>query len=173
MMTLAFKDKGDMIFLIGKSSNDIACSQYIYSYHGIRESPAPEFDLDFEYRVQSAVKGLIQKNLVRSAHDVSDGGLYINLVESSLPRNLGFDITSPAEVRKDAFLFGESQSRIVVSVTNSRETDFIDFMMETGLPFSAVGHVTKGELRIDDQSFGFISDVKKSYQTAIQNMLSE
>jgi len=173
MMTLTFKDKGDMIFLIGESSNDIACSQYIYSYHGIKESPAPEFDLDFEFRVQSAVKGLIQKNLVRSAHDVSDGGLFLNLVESSLPGDLGFDITSPAEVRKDAFLFGESQSRIVVSVTNSRETDFIDFMMDAGLPFSALGHVTKGELRIDDQSFGFISDVKKIYQSAIQNLLSE
>jgi len=173
MMTLAFKDKGDMIFLIGKSSNNIACSQYLYSFHGIKESPAPEFDLDFEFKVQEAVKGLIQKNLVRSAHDVSDGGLFLNLVESALPRDLGFDITSPAEVRKDAFLFGESQSRIVVSVTISRETDFIDFMMAAGLPFSALGHVTKGELRIDDQSFGFIRDVSKSYKTSIETMLFE
>ena len=98
--------------------------------------------------------------MIRSAHDVSDGGLYITLVESAMPRELGFDITSPAEIRKDAFLFGEAQSRIVVTVNHAMETDFIDFMMDQDLHFSALGHVTKGELRVDDVSFGFINDVK-------------
>jgi phosphoribosylformylglycinamidine synthase len=88
-----------------------------------------------------------------------------------MPRDLGFDITCPAEIRKDAFLFGESQGRIVVSVTESKETDFIDFMMNLKVPFSALGHVTKGELRIDDLSYGFISDVKKSYFSALDKIL--
>jgi phosphoribosylformylglycinamidine synthase len=115
--------------------------------------------------------GLIRGGLIRSAHDVSDGGLYVTLVESAMPRNLGFDITSPAEVRKDAFMFGEAQSRIVVSVNQAEEDDFIDFMMEQKLQFSALGHVTKGELRVDDESFGFISDVKKNYMTALEKYL--
>jgi len=172
-MTLAFKEKGDVIFLIGKSVNDIACSQYLYSYHDVKKSPPPVFDLDFEYEIQDAVKGLIRNNLVRSAHDVSDGGLFVSLVESAMPRDLGFDITSPAEVRIDAFLFGEAQSRIIVSVTRSKETDFIDFMIDRDLPFSALGHVTKGELRIDDLSFAFIGDIKKGYFTTIEKILNE
>jgi phosphoribosylformylglycinamidine synthase len=172
-MSLDFKEKGDMIFLIGKSVNDLAGSQYLLTVHGISESPAPHFDLDYEYRIQEAVKGLIQGRMIQSAHDVSDGGLYITLVESAMPRGFGFDITSPAEIRKDAFLFGEAQSRVVVSVNQAMETDFIDFMMEQELHFSALGHVTKGELRVDDISFGFINDVKKTYLTTLEKILDE
>lgn len=170
-MTLAFKEKGDMIFLIGRSVNDISCSQYLYSWHGIRSSPPPAFNLDEEYKIHEAVRGLIENYLIRSAHDISDGGLFVSLAESAMPRDLGFDITSPAEIRKDAFLFGESQGRVVVSVTQSKETDFIDFMMNMNVPFSALGHVTKGELRIDDLSFGFISDIKRSYLSALDKIL--
>jgi phosphoribosylformylglycinamidine synthase II len=170
-MTLAFKEKGDMIFLIGKSVNDISSSEYLYSWHGIKKSPPPEFNIDEECRIQEVIKGLINNYLIQSAHDVSDGGLFVSLAESAIPRDLGFDITSPAEIRKDAFLFGESQGRIIVSVTQSKETDFIDFMMNMKVPFSALGHVTKGELRIDDLSFGFISDVKKSYFSALDKIL--
>jgi len=171
IMSLDFKEKGDMIFLIGESVNDLAGSQYLHSVHGIRESPAPHFDLDYEYRIQEAVKGLIRGRMIRSAHDVSDGGLYITLVESAMPRKLGFDITSPAEIRKDAFLFGEAQSRVVVTVNQATETDFIDYMMDLDLHFSALGHVTKGELRVDDVSFGFINDVKKVYLTALEKIM--
>jgi phosphoribosylformylglycinamidine synthase len=170
-MTIAFKEKGDMIYLIGESVNDISSSEYLYSWHKIKKSPPPAFDLDSEFRIQEAVKGLITSHLVRSVHDVSDGGLFVTLSESAMPRDLGFDITSPAEIRKDAFLFGESQGRIVASVTEAKETDFIDFMMNLKVPFSALGHVTKGELRIDDLSFGFISDIKKSYCCALEKIL--
>ena len=168
MMSLDFKEKGDVIFLIGKSVNDLACSQYLYSIKGIKESPPPHFDIDYEYRIQRAVLGLIKGGMIRSAHDVSDGGLYVTLVESALPRDLGFDITSPAEVRKDAFLFGEAQSRIVVTVNEAEDDDFIDFMMDQQLNFSALG-----ELRVDDASFGFISDVRKIYMSSLEDVLEE
>jgi phosphoribosylformylglycinamidine synthase II len=170
-MTMAFKDKGDMIYLVGESVNDISCSEYLCSWHRNKKSPPPVFNLESEFRIQEAVKGLIANRLIRSAHDVSDGGLFVTLAESAMPRDLGFDITSPAEIRKDAFLFGESQGRIVVSVTEAKETDFIDHMMNLKVPFSALGHVTKGELRIDDLSFGFISDIKKSYCCALEKIL--
>ena len=172
-MSLDFKEKGDMIFLIGRSQNDLAGSQYLCSVHGIKKSPAPHFDLDYEYRVQGVVRELIRGRMVRSAHDVSDGGLYITLVESAMPNGLGFDITSPAEIRKDAFLFGEAQSRVVVTVNKERETEFIDFMMDQNMQFSALGHVTKGELRVDDVSFGFINDVKRAYLSTLGKILDE
>lgn len=170
--SLAFEEKGHMIFLIGKSHNDIASSEYLYSYHGIKQSPAPYFDLDEEFAIQQALLDLIAKNLVQSAHDVSDGGLFIALLESAMPRNLGFDITTDAEIRTDAFLFGESQGRIVVSVSPSRETHFIDYMVEHGIPFTALGHVTKSEIRIDDVSFGFVTDLKQLYDTALEKIMA-
>lgn len=170
--TLAFKEKGHMIYLIGRSHNDIASSEYLYSYHGVKGSPAPHFDLEEEYRIQQAVYQLINKNYIQSAHDVSDGGLFITLLESAMPKGLGFDITTDAEIRSDAFLFGESQGRIVVTVSTSRETNFIDFMVENKIPFFALGHVTKSEIRVDDVSFGFIADLKKIYDNAIDDLIS-
>jgi phosphoribosylformylglycinamidine synthase len=171
--TLSFRKKGDMIYLIGRSYNDIASSEYLYSYLEIKESPAPHFDLDEEYEVQRLIKALIKQNLIHSAHDVSDGGLFVALLESSMPENFGFDITSDAEIRTDAFLFGESQSRVIVSVSASREAAFIDFVGQYNVPISTLGHVTKSEIRVDDTSFGFISDFKKLYDTALENVLNK
>lgn len=173
VMTVNFKVKGDMIFLVGRSDNDISSSEYLSFVHLINESAAPKFDLEYEVKLQEVVGSLIKNQLVSSAHDVSMGGLFVTLVECSLPGGLGFDITSPAEIRGDAFLFGESQSRVVVSVTPEQETDFLDFMMETGLHFSALGHVTKEELRIDDVSFGFISDYARDFENALEHLLGD
>lgn len=170
-MTMPFKNKGNMIFLIGRSQNDISSSEYLVSYHGIKESPPPHFDLDFEHKVHKVVMDIIRFSLVRSAHDISEGGLFITLLESGMPRCLGFDITTDAEIRKDAFLFGEAQSRVIVTVAPSRETDFIDFMLKQDMPFFTLGHVTKGDCRIDDISFGFICDLTKEYDQAIEKYI--
>jgi len=169
--TLAFKEKGHMIYIIGRSRNDIASSEYLYSYLGVKASPAPFFDLEEEFDVHNAVYELISKNFIQSAHDVSDGGLFINLLECAMPKGLGFDITTDAEIRSDAFLFGESQGRVVVTVSPSRETHFIDYMVESKVPFSALGHVTKSEIRVDDLSFGFVADYKKVYDNSIEELI--
>jgi len=172
-MTMAFKRKGTMIYLIGKSRNDISSSEYLASFHHIEKSPPPYFDLDEEYKVQAAVSSLIKFSLVLSAHDISEGGLYISLIESGIPKCLGFDITTDAEVRRDAFLFGEAQGRVVVSVSTTRETEFIDFMLKQNIPFSALGHITKGEVRVDDVSYGFICDLTKDYKESLERVFQD
>lgn len=169
--SLAFQNKGDMIYMLGKVSNDIASSEYLFSYHNVKLSPAPEFNLSFEVELVNLLQELASKNLVNSMHDISEGGLYISLLESAMPNELGFDITTPAEIRTDAFLFGESQSRVVISVSCNKEEEFLDFMLEKNFPFNSLGHVTKGELRIDDSSFGFISDQKAIYDNALANKM--
>ena len=115
--TLDFKNEGDTIYLIGESKNDISSSEYLYSFHKIKNTPAPFFDLETEYKVQQIVTALIRSKAINSAHDLSDGGLFMTLLESSMVNNLGFEISSDSSVRKDAFLFGEAQSRVVVSVS--------------------------------------------------------
>jgi phosphoribosylformylglycinamidine (FGAM) synthase-like enzyme len=67
--------------------------------------------------MHQVVKQLIKHKVIQSAHDVSDGGLYITLVESAMPNGLGFEIETDDAIRKDAFLFGEAQGRVVVSVS--------------------------------------------------------
>jgi phosphoribosylformylglycinamidine synthase len=167
IMTLDFKQKGDLIFLIGDSVNDIASSEYLYSFHKIEAAPAPHFDLEREFLIQEAVKGLIENKLINAAHDCSDGGLFMTLAEMSFPRELGFDIVSDAEVREDAFLFGEAQSRVVVTLTENTEEDFLEFMITTGLPFTLLGHVTKGKMCVDDDHYGFVQEYKDIYDNSL------
>lgn len=171
VMTVSFQTKGDMIYLVGESSNDLSGSEYLAKMHLIEETAAPEIDLEYELKIQKVVSEIIKKRYISSAHDISMGGLFIALVECCLANGLGFDITSPAEVREDAFLFGESQSRIIVSVNPDNETEFLDFMMEQDIPFSALGHVTKEELRVDDTSFGFIADYARDFEEALGKLL--
>ncbi|MFO7789333.1 MAG: phosphoribosylformylglycinamidine synthase subunit PurL [Bacteroidales bacterium] len=170
---LGFKRKGDMIFLLGKSKDDISSSEYLYHYHKIKNTPAPYFNLDFEFKLNQILQTLAKEKLVESMHDVSDGGLFVTLAESSFDNDLGFDITSDAEVRKDAFLFGEAQGRVVVSVEPDKESDFIDLMIDNDFPFSTLGHVTKAEIRVDDISFGFVKDLKKIYNSALESQINE
>lgn len=171
--TLMFKHKGDMIFLIGESKNDINASEYAKLWHGVAASAPPHYNYREEQEVQAIVAKIIQKKLVRSVHDVSNGGLFFTLLESAAPLELGFDITTDAEIRKDAFLFGESQSRVVVSVAPQKQNDFIDAMVEAGVPFSTLGHVTKGEIRIDDESYGYIADLRKKFLTRFKLWLEK
>jgi phosphoribosylformylglycinamidine synthase len=173
MMTLDFKQKGDLIFVVGESKNDIASSEYLTSYHGIKASPAPYFDLDQEYAMQHVLKGLIKHELVNAVHDVSDGGIYITLVEMSIPRNLGFDIVTDSEIREDAFLFGEGQGRAIVSVNEEKESEFLEFMVDSGVNFTLLGHVTKGKLMVDDEHYGFIAEVKDLYNNALAQKLEQ
>ena len=171
-MTLDFKAPGDSIFLIGESKNDISSSEYLYSFHKIKKSPAPFFDLDVEHKVQGVVKYLIKKDLVESAHDVSDGGLFITLVESAMTNGLGFSIETDFDVRADAFLFGEAQSRIVVSVRPEKLNNFVDFLAQADVEFSNLGDVTDGQLVIDEESFGHVSEAKNLYDHALRKMMS-
>ena len=167
IMTLDFKYKGDLIFIIGNSYDDISSSEYLVSYHGINESSAPYFDLEEEFLNQKIVKELILDDLINSAHDVSDGGVFITLTEMAIPRSLGFDIVTDSEVREDAFLFGESQGRIIVTVNEDQEDDFLEKMMSSGRKFTLLGHVTKGKMMVDEEHFGFISEAKDIFYSAL------
>jgi phosphoribosylformylglycinamidine synthase subunit PurL len=172
LMTLDFKSKGDLIFLVGESKDDISSSEYLVAYHGINESPAPYFDLEKEFAMQETVKGLIDRKLINAAHDCADGGLFTALLEMSMPNKLGFDIVTDSEVREDAFLFGEAQSRVVVGVSEDQEDEFIEFMMNQKVPYTLLGHVTKGKICVDEAPFGFLEDFRTVYDNALAEALA-
>jgi phosphoribosylformylglycinamidine synthase II len=168
-MTLDFKNEGDVLYILGKVTSDINCSEYLHKIAGIEYSPAPHFDLDDEYRLQQKILELISKKLIRSAHDVSEGGLFVTLCESGFNRELGFSVITNNSCRKDAWLFGEGQSRILVSVELEKVNAFEKSLGD--LPFEKIGVVTTGELVIDGDFWGTIDWWKDEYDTAIENYL--
>ncbi len=170
-MTLNFKNEGDAIYLLGTSRNDINSSEYLVRYHKVKQSPAPYFNLEEEYHLQQVLQKVIQQQLVVSAHDVSDGGLFVSLAESAFPNNLGFSIKTNKGIRKDAYLFGESQSRVVVSVSPSEQKAFEQFLQQNNLPFENIGNVTKESFVVDGEDFGNVAEYKNSYNTALERNL--
>ena len=164
-MTLAFQAKGHLIFLIGKITDDIASSEYLVKHHNVVSSPAPYFDLAQEHLVHAIVTHSIKRELITSAHDVSDGGLWTTLVEMGLPNGLGFDIVTDSEIRPDAFLFGEGQGRVAVAITEDQEDGFLDLMRLSKVPFILLGHVTKGKLMVDDSPSGSLRTPARSMRT--------
>lgn len=169
-MTLDFKNEGDLIYILGTSRNDINSSEYLYNIHGVKHSPTPHFDLEEEFAIQKTVRDLVANKQINSAHDVSDGGLFVSLIESAKERNLGFDITCKKEIRKDAFLFGESQSRIIVSVSPDKQNDFESALGETN--FEKIGSVTSGEIKVENEGWERISDYVQPYEVALEEALA-
>jgi phosphoribosylformylglycinamidine synthase len=166
-MTLNFKHEGDKIYVIGENREDISSSQYLVLHHEINNSSTPYFDLKEELELQKAIKQLIKTNLINAAHDVSEGGLFCNLLEMSYSSNLGFKIETDESIRKDAFLFGENQSRVIVTVPANREDFFMQSLMKFDIDFSLLGDV-KGQLVVvDGEKWGSVNHWKSLTESAL------
>ena len=170
-MTLDFIHPGNVIMLLGRATDDIACSEYLKIIQGNVLSPAPHFDLEEEYRLQQALKELIKAQLLDSAHDISEGGLFISLLESAMVNMLGFEIETDHTIRKDAFLFGEGQSRVIISTTAEKAFTIENICKEYDVIVNVIGRVTTGAISVDEIDYGTISTYKKIYDEAISSYM--
>ncbi len=168
IMTLDFKNEGDLIYLIGECKNDISSSEYLFHHHKVQLSPAPHFNLKEESKIQKTVAQLIEKGLLQSAHDLSEGGMFIGILESAMINNFGFEITTCSTLRKDACLFGEGQSRVIVSISQNHKEELEEFLKVSAIPFRHTGIVKGKDLIVDNENFGSITEFKSIYDTAIE-----
>ena len=168
-MTLDFKKEGDVIYLLGKNPEDFNCSEYLHKICKVEFSPAPYFDLEEEFRLHETVSSLIKNKMILSAHDISEGGLFITLVESGFFNDLGFSVTQQTNsTRRDAYWFGEAQGRVVVTVSADKVNDFESSLK---IPFEKLGVVTSGKMMIDNEDWANIGDWKSKYDNAIGDYL--
>lgn len=170
-MTLDFKNEGDLIILIGTQQNDIASSEYLHKLKKVEFSPAPHFDLDEEYTVQQLIASLIKEKKINSAHDISEGGLAITLLESGFHRNLGFAVQANTAIRNDAFWFGEAQSRVVVSCSAEQLNHIEAAAQKAGIAVTVLGAVTSGNIEVNGEAWGNIEAWKNLYDTAIEKLI--
>ncbi|MEB3309692.1 MAG: phosphoribosylformylglycinamidine synthase subunit PurL [Snowella sp.] len=147
-----WKTSGDLIYLLGSSAQTtLGASEYLASIHGIIAGQPPVVDFALEKQVQAACRHGIRQGWIHSAHDVAEGGLAIALAESSISGQLGAEITLPtSEQRLDEVLFGESASRIVVSVNPQYQAVWENYLQENldrawqqlGVVGTATGNLT-------------------------------
>ncbi len=172
-MTLDFKNEGHVIVLIGTQKNDIGSSEYLHKIKGVELSPAPYFDIDEEFAVQKFISSIIKEKIIASAHDISEGGLMVALLESGFNRNLGFDVAGDTEgLRTDAFWLGEAQSRVVVSCSKEKLQELKHKAASAGIDIAVLGAVTSSAIKINGEDFGDIKNWKNRYDTAIEKILS-
>ncbi|MEN9686680.1 MAG: phosphoribosylformylglycinamidine synthase subunit PurL [Bacteroidota bacterium] len=170
-MTLDFKSAGDDILLIGQQQNDIGSSEYLHKLKGVAYSPAPYFELEEELAVQNLIARLIREKQIQSAHDISEGGLAITLLESSFPNGLGFKVSANSSLRKDAYWFGEAQGRVVVSCKEANTVQITELAKSLNIPVTKLGKVSEGTVAVNDENWGSIGDWKLQYDTAIENSI--
>lgn len=125
---ISFIEKGDTIYLV-------------------KSSEAADF-----------LNGSIQSGFIQSLHLISSQGIFNSLVECCKENIVGFDITGDSDLSEQEFLYGKTPYTAVVSVNEQQENDFVDYMYNHDIELTLLGHVTKGELRMDDTSYGYIED---------------
>lgn len=173
-MTLDFKKAGDHIYLIGQNRDDLGSSEYLHKILGVQFSPAPHFDLEEEFALQQVIHTLIGSGIIASAHDVSEGGLFIAMMESAMPGELGFRAFSTAGIRKDACWLGEAQSRVVVTVSPEKAVELENMLSGFTTPFEKIGEVTQDQqVSIDGKSWGTIQEWKDLYEQVLERQLSK
>jgi phosphoribosylformylglycinamidine synthase II len=173
-MTLGFKAEGDSIYLIGASINDISSSEYLHKICEIEFSPAPHFDINVEFAMQQQVLSLIKAGLIVSAHDVSEGGLFVTLLESAFVDSLGFDVAQTnLSIRSDAFWFGEAQSRVVVSVNSAKHELFEQAMISSSVPYTKLGSVKGDGIDINGENWGSLASWSKNYDEVIEKYMNK
>lgn len=171
-MDIAFKSEGDIIVMIGPSSDDLNSSQYLIQTHGIKHSPAPYFDLKEAHRLNILILNLISKGLLRSAHDISEGGLAFSIIESSLAGGKGAKIAINIPGRTDAYWFGEGQNRVLVSVAPELFEAFKGTMNEAELPFTTIGEVTSENIVINNEVIGSTKELASLYTEQLSKLMN-
>jgi phosphoribosylformylglycinamidine synthase len=104
---------------------------------------------------------------------VSDGGLFICLLESAMPNGLGFSIKGNDSIRQDAYLFGESQSRVVVSAKPGKEKELEAYLSDSKVPFTQLGEITGSGLEVGGKNFGSLDDYRRPYMEILEEKLSQ
>ena len=173
-MDMSFKNPGDIIVAIGAINGELGGSEFLKQCHGIIEGPIPEIDLEVESSLHKICLELISKDMINSAHDISDGGLAVNIAESlcSSKENLGADISIDRKLRADQVLFGESQGVIIVSLDPKNLHEIAILAQKYDIYTQTLGTVTDtGILKINDLVDLGRDDISEAYFESLANIM--
>ncbi len=169
-MTMHFPEAGEYIFLLGKQTDSLGSSEYLSLLHNVEYSNAPYFEMEEEIHIQKSIRELIHRGMITAAHDIAEGGMFVALVEMARTQELGFEISQKSVIRKDAWLFGEAQSRILITVRPEILEEFRNYLGE--MEFEELGQVSQGPIRVDGEDWGTLSDYSQIYDQGIEQQMN-
>jgi phosphoribosylformylglycinamidine synthase len=174
IMTSNFKNEGDDIFILGNNRNEIGGSEYLDRIHGIVSGRAPEINLEEEKSLQSVTLELIDRQLINSAHDISEGGLAAALAESCVMKagsEIGAVIKIDFNGRKDFSLFGESQSRIIISASHASANTIKQICDSRNVSLHKIGVAGGNSLKINEDISVGMEEISNAYFNSIVKIM--
>jgi phosphoribosylformylglycinamidine synthase len=161
------RNEGDFVLLVGSSHNDLGGSEYLKVEHGRVAGRPPELDLSREKAVIKLVLAASRSNLLRSAHDCSDGGMLVALAECCLLGGIGVrcpPVQPEAPVRLDAALFGESPSRFIVSVPSRAMPEMQTLARRHHVEISLLGLAGGESLEFEGQFKLSLAEMRQAWE---------
>ncbi len=168
----AFKNDGDLIAIIGNEREELGGSEYLKQVFGLVTGKAPILDLDEESRLHKTVLSAIDERLLNSAHDISEGGIAIALAEKSILSGK-FGAHVALKDSTESILFGESQSRIIVSFSPERKEQIEAICKRNDIGFHLVGTVTSGRFIINDLIKTDVNELTEKYENSIPSLMKK
>jgi phosphoribosylformylglycinamidine synthase len=169
-----FRDEGDAIILLGESKEELGASEYLNYIHHLTRGEVPELDLAFEKKMQDSLLEAIRRGGIKSAHDISDGGLALALAEcciTNMQKMIGADINLEDSIRTDCLLFGETQSRVVITCSPDKDEAMVAFFTGKGVPARKVGIVGGDRLRVNDVVDLPVSQLSDAFYNAMPKFM--
>ncbi|NOY05298.1 MAG: phosphoribosylformylglycinamidine synthase subunit PurL [Chlorobi bacterium] len=168
-----FQHEGDSIILLGINRDDLSGSEYLARIHGVVAGDAPYFDIEEELKLQAMCLEAIQAGMVCSAHDISDGGLLVALAECCILNKapIAAVVTVIDSMRRDALYFGESQSRIILSVHPPLVDELMRLAEKRGVPSAVIGTVGGSVLEINSDIAMPLDSISKAYSLSLPRLL--
>lgn len=164
LCSMPFKDEGDLIVLIGENKEEIGGSEYLKVFHNLEKGLPPQIDLSLEKSVQEVCRESIQAGIISSAHDCADGGLVVTLAECCITGKKGAKVEINTKIRNDALLFGETQSRIVISLPEKNLDSLKEIANKFEAPIQVLGKVEGDSLKIGNLIDIKIEQLKKAWE---------
>jgi len=152
--TSYFKNNGDLIYVLGEDFEEMGGSEYLKVINNKVAGDSPRLDLNIEKKLQNSLLGLIEKKLILSAHDVSEGGIICALAECCIINDenpVGAEVIIPIRSREDFSFFSESQSRIIVSIIKDYKNDFEDYLKKQNQTFKFLGMTGGNNLKLNEK----------------------
>ncbi|MEO6907230.1 MAG: AIR synthase-related protein, partial [Abditibacteriaceae bacterium] len=184
---MALKDDGDVIVMVGRCNNELGGSEYLALWHGKEIGIPPQLNMQLELNVQRLVLAAIRRGIIKSAHDLSDGGLAVAIAEMCITGKKGATLVLPSEIapggaRLDSILFGEAQSRILLTLKPDDLDAFVAMTQQIKVPLFRLGTVGGGQLSIAKRTLADVQppvintnihELEWAYRGAIARIMSE
>jgi len=174
--TIEFKDAGDFIVTLGALNGCLGGSEYLRTIHGKIQGPIPHLNLELEIGIQELCLEAIKKGIIKSAHDLSDGGLAVNISESIVhaKHGLGARLDVVRKLRNNELLFGECQSVIVVTLEESALYELILIAQKLDMHTQTIGRVTDtNSLMINDQIDISRTKLENAYFNSLEKIMTQ